>query len=923
MAHAEVFGDAAWLRDPVFADTQVFDIYHKQKAPAPKVSGPQNVHTLMRKEVELSGAPVSATLWITGDDYYKFYINGAFVVQGPEPSYAFAHPYYRIEIGSFLREGVNCLAAHTYYQGLVNRVWNSGDNRSGFMIALEVTFADGSKTRIETDPTWRVFNAAAAFPMGHTMGYKTQIAENIDMRALPVGWREAGFDDSAWSAPLTGRQDHTFVEQITPPLEHWRAEPRVTVRKGDGHYFYDFGTEIVGHTRIRTRGEAGRVIEVRHGEELLAPETVRYEMRANCLYQEFPVLSGADEVVEFYDYRAFRYMEVLNVADEPEVWVDVRHHPFDPGAAVLRASDELIERIWELCKNGVRYGCQGGILDCPSREKGQYLGDALIGGRSHLVLTGDPTLTRKALVDFHHSQRICPGIMGVAPGSFMQEIAEYSLQWTLLLRHYYQYTGDRAFLTQMVDDAFPPLYGYWEGYENDAGLLTGMTEKWVLVDWPGNMRDGYDYDYAKERENAVLNAFYYASLTAAAELAEDAGRDGSRYAEKAARVKQSFVERLLNKDTGLFVDAPGSSHSSLHANALPLAFGMVPAERIPGIVAHIREKRLSCGVYIAPFVIEACYAVGEHELAYDLITSRDERSWHEMLKHGATACMEAWGPDQKGNSSWCHPWSSGPVFLVAERVMGLTPAEPGWRAIRFAPRVPDSLDRAELRFPIPAGFVTVRWDRATGFVLQVPPGVPVQVEAPEGQPVEVRESVEQARALTADERARLVRHGWDEWVGDARAVWVSVEEQVFRVIEAGRLVWETACATAAKGVGNRKDSYQTPVGWHRIVRKTGDGAPVGQVFRGGRPTGEVWRPGDSVSEDLVLTRVLFLGGEEPGVNQGGEVDSYERYIYIHGTNDEAAIGRPSSHGCVRLRNDDVIAAYEMLSAGTRVLITEG
>ena len=72
----------------------------------------------------------------------------------------------------------------------------------------------------------------------------------------------------------------------------------------------------------------------------------------------------------------------------------------------------------------------------------------------------------------------------------------------------------------------------------------------------------------------------------------------------------------------------------------------------------------------------------------------------------------------------------------------------------------------------------------------------------------------------------------------------------------------------------------------------------------------------------MLTRLLWLTGEEPGVNQGGNVDSYNRYIYIHGTNDEAKIGTPSSHGCIRLRNDDVIEAYKLIPANARVLITE-
>ena len=110
------------------------------------------------------------------------------------------------------------------------------------------------------------------------------------------------------------------------------------------------------------------------------------------------MLADGENVIEFYDYRAFRYIEILDAPSEPEVWVDVRHHPFDTQAARFSSSDELLDRIWELCKAGVRYGSQGGFLDCPSREKGQYLGDALLTGHSHLLLTGDVLEIRDPLL---------------------------------------------------------------------------------------------------------------------------------------------------------------------------------------------------------------------------------------------------------------------------------------------------------------------------------------------------------------------------------------------------------------------------------------------------------------------------------------------------------------------------------------------
>ena len=94
------------------------------------------------------------------------------------------------------------------------------------------------------------------------------------------------------------------------------------------------------------------------------------------------------------------------------------------------------------------------------------------------------------------------------------------------------------------------------------------------------------------------------------------------------------------------------------------------------------------------------------------------------------------------------------------------------------------------------------------------------------------------------------------------------------------------------------------------------------VFRARAATKEIWKPGDQSDEDLVLTRLLWLSGEEPGKNQGGNVDSHARYIYFHGTNDEDLIGQPASHGCIRLRNAAVIEFYDLIPLGTKVVITE-
>lgn len=150
---------------------------------------------------------------------------------------------------------------------------------------------------------------------------------------------------------------------------------------------------------------------------------------------------------------------------------------------------------------------------------------------------------------------------------------------------------------------------------------------------------------------------------------------------------------------------------------------------------------------------------------------------------------------------------------------------------------------------------------------------------------------------------------------------VDVKKQELYLIEKGEAVEKYKISTAKNGVGSLKGSGKTPLGKHRIYKKIGENRQIGSVFVGRMFTGKVHEIGKEKSDrDLVLTRILQLQGLEPGVNRGGNVDSLDRCIYIHGTNDEELIGKPVSHGCVRMRNQDVISLYEKVDVDTIVEI---
>jgi len=144
---------------------------------------------------------------------------------------------------------------------------------------------------------------------------------------------------------------------------------------------------------------------------------------------------------------------------------------------------------------------------------------------------------------------------------------------------------------------------------------------------------------------------------------------------------------------------------------------------------------------------------------------------------------------------------------------------------------------------------------------------------------------------------------------------VSIGSQTLALHEGARLLKQWPCSTSKFGIGFAEGSNRTPLGRFVIREKHGGGAPSGTIFKARKPVGE-GQPGLDTREDLVLTRILRLHGLEKR-----NANTFQRYIYIHGTNDERSIGRPASHGCVRLRNADVVELFDLVTEGAEVWIS--
>ena len=156
-------------------------------------------------------------------------------------------------------------------------------------------------------------------------------------------------------------------------------------------------------------------------------------------------------------------------------------------------------------------------------------------------------------------------------------------------------------------------------------------------------------------------------------------------------------------------------------------------------------------------------------------------------------------------------------------------------------------------------------------------------------------------------------------------LWIHVEvaSQSLRLLRQDKVLQEYPVSTATLGVGCEQDSYKTPYGAHSIAACIGGGQRIAEIFVGRRAIGKtatIEQQAVATGEDLILSRILWLKGLQGNINQGAGVDSYERYIYIHGTQEEGLLGQPASHGCVRMANQDVIDLFEPVMVGTFVYI---
>lgn len=551
-------------------------------------------------------------------------------------------------------------------------------------------------------------------------------------------WDQNG-EPSDWSAP----QSFTLapvVDANATSRHHVQVyrHPATTLQSIDtASVFADFQQHAFGWLEVTlTAPDDKRVIEIRLGEKntghqvdlnpggTIRSSSVNLPLKAgrHRYRVETPRVernTTGDAILlppEFGIVMPFRYVEIHGcpVPPAPEDLVQVRlEYPFDEHASAFASSDRGLDAVWEFCKYSIRATTFCGVYIDGDRERIPYEADAYINQLGHYAVDREYAFAR-------HSHEYL-----LAHPTWPTEWKQHSV---MLAWADYEATGDARSLHRHYD-----LLKREKIYLDHARAdgLIDTSDLRDIVDWPGEERDGYDF----RPVNTVVNAFHCHTLVLMARIATALGKrdDAREFTAAHEQAAASFQRVFFDATAGCYRDGEGSTHHAQHASLFPLAFGLVPDDCRDRVLDFVKSRGMACSVYAAQYLLEGLFLAGAADHAIGLMTSTDKRSWHNMLRQGATITWEAWDNSCKPNQDWNHAWGAAPANIIPRFVLGVRPLEPGYAKVLIAPQ-PGPL--TEIHGVVPTIRGPIRVDAVLGangewqLDYEVPVGVSAEVVVP-------------------------------------------------------------------------------------------------------------------------------------------------------------------------------------------------
>ncbi|MHA7289814.1 family 78 glycoside hydrolase catalytic domain [Arthrobacter sp. MDT3-24] len=623
----------------------------------------------------------------------------------------------------------------------------------GLLVRLSVDYTDGRREVFGSGSNW----TAAEAPYRQA-GYRNDEGDPVEHLD---GQAAAALDAGQDMPPALSYGPHPTPE--FPALHARRTSmaetfvaPAAFLNAADGTLVADFGKVIPARPEVDFRtGVAGRTVMIRAGYTLNADGRVDTGKTASQnTDMSFPY-TQADGPQQFHAtvHLGFRYLELPGVeaTDLSRVGAVVIHGQH-PQEGSFSSSDPTLDAVFGLLRDSALHGVQEQFVDTPTREKGQFLADAVNISYATMALFGEHAYTAQALREFGWSAArhwTDGGDLGrynaVYPnGDGKRDIPDFSLMMPEWAEEYHLRTGDLDLVSELLPHLratadYALRYVATEG--PTAGLVTelgGGSGPYLhgIVDWPAPGRFGYDMDCAAK---TTVNAQAHSALMSTARLCSLAGQEDAaiRYAGHAGALAETIRTRLRVDGVmvdGLHADGTPSSHASQHATSFPLSLGITGPAFAAADAQRIAGQGMRQGPMTVHRLVRALLSERLTDAVLDLLTNPNQPGWARLLESGASFTWEAWELVDGTDYSQSHAWSASVVQEILEFLLGVRVSVPGGTEVVIEPPV-CSLEHAKGSVPLPNGAVEVAWRRtANGMQLQctVPPGVTATVRLPSG-----------------------------------------------------------------------------------------------------------------------------------------------------------------------------------------------
>ena len=703
-------------------------------------------YTYARKEITLGGSPiVRARAYVAAGQQYELWVNGSRVGKGQAYCYPDSQYYETLDVTTALVPGKpNAVALLYSWQGATK---GHPAGHPGCIVHISVLHQDGSTELIATDGTWRVREGAWLPGTQRDLeGDNVDFTENIDGRAIPLGWDSPGFDDSAWPAAAVlgpaGVKPWTHLVSVrTRIVEEPVAAVSLTTLPS-GAVVADFGKVYAAVPTVRFRaGTAGRVVTMRAGYLLDEPgqampftgfpgqvSTVRGTQHTNMRYSY--VQRGGMEEFHPFDYLGFRYFQIDNPGEPlaPEDVVALTRHSAVPDehAGTFVSSDPRVDAVFELGRHSALFGAQEQFVDTPTREKGPWLGDGFDESKTAMAAFGDQNISRKSLQEFAASQaRYWPNgaINKLYPTGITPDIDPYAEIYAEWVWQYWMHTGDRL----LLNEVYPVLVKLSRYVNGDIDASTGLVTRFQTP--------GPPYQYPVVSLVNILGANVFRRT---ADVAVALGRPSSEVSRQRDRQAAlvGAINRRLTRADGVYADGiVGGSRvkgASQEVNACAVVYGVAPARSLRAVVDHVARLGMQAEPQTAAEVLRTLAAAGNYALLLTRLTDPSTNGWANILAQGGTFTWEVWRPSDANGDSLSHGWGSTVLVEIQRWLLGVRPTGPGFVTFDVAPPA-SGLMTARGTVPTPRGTVAVGWQRAapdnpvTKLDLVVPPNATATV----------------------------------------------------------------------------------------------------------------------------------------------------------------------------------------------------